>query len=416
MAGHVSTVVTKLRPGMIKSVPGLEARLKEADPDFDIKKEDTFPQAWSCANTCNDVKLFGVTFMVDFCAKTIIEDPTLKPCDRAVPAAGGAGAAASSSDKPRIRHGKVEVNGIFASFKLSKTGRPPQAGVFDESLVAAVSPEKALLLQSPDKVPPSSFITSLRTLAIQLGNVMAANCSALATTMVSQKTERVERVRGLHTLIHANAPSSGEFSLDIPNKNNITLICTQRGVLEIADYAALAHRTLYPTLNFHDFMAQLFEKYRPDMADITEIIDAPEKLVLDISANLDNNVFYVLGARLIADQKTALHAFFRRERPRYDDVAKKMGFKPSTPSKGKTPSTPKTSSTPPAARPSPVLGKRDRDRGDDADSDADDDQPNAKDARSSGTQRGPRRFRGGKAKGGKKGKGGAAGASATFSR
>lgn len=417
MAGHVANVTTTLKAGKIKSVPGLEARLKEADEEFDVNDPATYPQAWSCANTCNDVKLFGVSFMVDFVAKTIIEDPNAKPCDRATPAAGGAGASASSSDKPRIRHGKVEVNGVFAEFKLDASfGRPPQAGVFDEAVVAALPSDRVILLMSPEKVPPSSFITHLRTLAIQIGSVIAANSSAIATTMVAKRSARVEAAKGLNSLIHAGASSRSEFTLDIPNKNNITLICIQRGVLEIADYSTLVHRTHYSTVNFHEFMAQLFEKYRPDLADILEILDDADALVADISARLDNNIFYVLGARLLAGQKAPLHAFFRRERPRYEEIAKKMGWKPSASPKKPAPQSPKT---PTPTRPSLSGNKRDRDADTDADADVDADQPPKQDRRDHKRQGGPRRRgKGGKPKGGKGGGGGggAAGASTTFSR
>lgn len=200
---------------------------------------------------------------------------------------------------------------------------------------------------------------------------MAANSAAMATTMVSKRHTRIEAARGLKTLVHAGAKDKEEFTLDIPNKNNLTWVAVQRGMLEIADYAALVHRTQFSNLNFHDLMGTLFESYRADFADICEILDDGERLTTDISAKLDANVFYVLGARMMAGDKAALQAFFRRERPRYESAAKKIGWKPATPRKADPPST--TTKTPSPTKPSPAGSrnpKRGRDAGDDADGDS----------------------------------------------
>ena len=395
---HKSNVPLTLKKSRIESIAGLAEKLEAADTAFDIDDTDSYPDAWGCARGgCDVVKIFGVTFMVDFASKIIIEDPDAKPCARAPAAATSAASAADSSQK-RIRHGKVDVNGVFSLFRLpSDFGREAAAAVYDETLMSSISADKALHLQSPDKVPPQSFLIFLRTLAVQIGAVAGANTAAIASTMVARKASRVESVRGANSTIHAGAPTDGQFSLDLPNKNNLILIALQRGILEIAEYAALVHKTHYSSCGYNDFIAALFESYRPDLAEVVETIQDGESVTKDLSVKLDSNVFYVLGVRLMARQKTSLSAFFRRERPRYEAAAKSAGWKPTTTTKVSTPKTPTPSKPSPATSRLHGGPKRARDR-----DETDPDEPAQQDRRQSDSPKGgnarrrkPRKGKGG---------------------
>ena len=391
MAGHASNVPVKLKASRIRAVPTLQTRLGDADPDFDIDDADTYPEAWGCGNSCDAVKIFGVTFMVDFSARTIIEDPDSKPCSRKERSGGDHRASTDTSIKS-IRHPKVDVNTIFPLFRLpSDFSRLPLAGIYDETLMASLSADKAIALQSPEKVPPQSFLNYLRTLAVQVGAVLAANSAALASTLVAKRTSRVDTAKGRYGLIHEGASGAAEFTLDIPNKNNLTFIGIQRGLLEIAEYTVLMHRTHFQGCSYNDFVAATFDLYRADIAEVVEVVSDATALTKDVAAALDSNTFYVLGARLLANQKASLQAFFRRERPRYDSAAKKAGWKPPAPKAA-------------AARANPVTGKRrTRDDSKDDTDHPDDNPPRTKDVRNTRDQHNPRRRR--PRKGGAKGKG-----------
>jgi hypothetical protein len=322
---HLSNVPVALKASMIRAVEGLEDRL----PDYvDLEDESTIPQAWGCAYSCDYVKIFGCAFLVDFTAGTILDDPSSKPCDRAPAAAAGAAAAGDASPaRKMIKHPRVDVLQNLDKFKKETLQRPPQISIYDESLIQAIGADKAIHLQSPEKVPPSSFLIALRTLAIQVGEIIAANSAAIASMMVKNQTKTVRSVTAPRSIIVSTAPSD-TTTMDIPNKNNLTLSSVQRGLLEFADHAALTHRTFYSAVGFHDFMAALFENMRPDIAEVTSVIQDPDAVSRDLSTKVDQNTFFVAGVRALTGNRPALEEFFRKERARFTAVAKAAGWKP----------------------------------------------------------------------------------------
>jgi hypothetical protein len=339
---HAHNVAAKLTVAMIKSVEGLEKRMpayvKLTDPT-------TLPQAWGCSHSCNWVKLFGCSFIVDFAAGIILDDPDSRPCERAPGAGQGATSTTETMAKKHIRHARVDVGQHLDKFKREALQRPPQISIYDEALMAAVGPDKALQLQFPEKVPPSSFLVTMRMLAIQIAELIAANAAFIAATMIQNAAKNVKQATGPRNAITTGAPAT-QMTLDIPNKNNITFACLLRGLLEFADHSALTHRSLYSstTCGYHDFMAALHDNMRPDIAEITKTIQDPEEITKDVAAALDGNVFFAAGAHAMLGAKPAMEEFFRKEAGRFLTVAKNAGWKPK----------PKpTPSTPTPTKPSP---------------------------------------------------------------
>jgi hypothetical protein len=396
---HQHDVPVKLIPAMIESVDGLAARL----PSYvDATDESSLPQAWGCGHSCDYVKIFGCSFLVDFTSGTILDDPNSKPCDRksALDGSPGTGSSPATTGQKAIKHARVDVASVLDKFRKDKLQRPPQISVYDEDLLQAVGADKAMQLQSPEKIPASSFLTGMRTLAIQVGEVITANTAASAASLVKNQSRTVRTVTIKRDAVAAEAPD-GVIGIDVVHKNTLSLLSVQRGLLEFADHAALTHRTFFASAScaFNDFMTKLFASLRPDIAEITSIIQNPDTITKDISSNIDSNTFYVAGVLALTGNKPALEAFFRKEKARFETVAKAAGWKPADkPKKAAGESSPAASISP-AARPSPVAdkqslsgNKRDRDG-----TTQDDEQPDGGKRRRPGSGK----FRPRKGKGGK---------------
>jgi len=321
---HSHKVQISLTRAEIESVAGLADRLP---PYVNLAQADTIPKAWGCAHSCNWVKIFGVSFLVDFTSGSILDDPDSRPCERSDKGKTAAGGAASTPAHKAVKHSRVDPLGHLDKFRQEGLRRPPQMSIHDEALMTEIGAERGLQMQFPDKVPPGSFLVALRTLAIQVAELVSANNAVIAATVTKEQEKKVKSVtiRGnAVTPDAANAP----VSIDIILKNNIVLGCLLRGLLEFADHCQLMHRTLYSTVGFHVFMSQLSSNMRPDIVEITAVIQSPEEIIKDVGARLDGNTFYVAGALAATRQKPALEEFFRKESGRFVTVAKACGWKP----------------------------------------------------------------------------------------
>ena len=338
---HSHKVKIALSVDEIKSVPGLEERLPAT---IDLTKET--PKAWGCSNgACQWVKIFRVPFFVDFTSNTILDDPDSRPCEGATAKAGATGGTTVTRAQKAIKHARVDPVASLDKFRQEALTRPPQMSIHDETLMTEVGADKALQMQFPDKIPPQSFLVALRTLAIQVDELIAAHNAAIASAATKDQEKKVKSVT-----IRASAVATGagntNVSIDVFIKNTVFLGCLLRGLLEFADHAQLMHRTIYNTVNFHSFMTQLSTNMRPDVAEITAVIQSPEEVIKDISARLDGNTFYVAGVLATTRNKPAMEEFFRKESGRFVSVAKACGWKAPEKKADANPKTPK------------VLGKR----------------------------------------------------------
>jgi hypothetical protein len=157
--------------------------------------------------------------------------------------------------------------------------------------------------------------------------LVAAQC---ATTTLGQD-KKAKDIRVKTTMYVDGATGTEHLTLAATQKNVMILLALQRGLLDIADYAALVHRTLFSTVAFGPFMSALHSLYRKELHEIKEALETKDQIGKDLSTSLDQNAFFVLGARLIARDQSALGVFFRKERVRYEDAAKKCGWKPIAP-------------------------------------------------------------------------------------
>jgi hypothetical protein len=348
MSGHSFATATTLTEGLINSVPGLKEKFTAAGANM-----AALPQAWGCQHGCEWIKIFAMPFWVDFTNKVILEDTVNANCERMTGGPGGGGGqgvAGAIEAKRQVQHGRLDVNTIFDKFKLDSFSRPVASMAFDEDLVQELNADKVLQLKSPDKIPPSGFLSTMRSIALQVGAHMAARSAALHAVFLTNGDKKVKQVdipASILTTDTAVNPAAKRSVSDL-FRDILVLGSVQRGVLEIADYAGLMHKTHFHTIFYAPFMTALTTLYRREITEVRTAVEDKDALTRNIATALDQNAFYILGARALAGDATALTSFFTKERARYEEAAKKCGWKPPS----------AATATPPPTKPSPVGGKR----------------------------------------------------------
>lgn len=320
MAAHAFSASVTLSKELVESVPGLDGKIK-------ANQAGSYPAAWSCANGCDWTKILGCAFWVDFTAKVIAQDTSNLPCERAAIAAGASASASADANKRQIRHGRLDVFGVFDKFVLPKDlSVQAQAATHDADLMAEIDADRVLVMKSPDKIAPANLLMVLRVLGMQCGEHVTALVAGKCATAVLKEDDKVKDLKVPARMYIDGA--TGDLEAKMVDKKAMMLLAIQRGALDISDYASLMHRTLYSSVNFSVFMTALHTMYRKEIHEVTDAISRIENSDKDLATFLDQNAFFVLGTRLLARDASALETFFRNERQRYEDAAKKCGWKP----------------------------------------------------------------------------------------
>ena len=281
MAAHAFSASVSLTKELVELVPELNDKIKAG-------ADGNYPPAWSCTNGCDWIRILGCSFWVDFTAKVIATDTSNLPCGRAAIAAGGAiSAATTDGDKREVRHGRLDISSVYDKFVRPKDlSVQAQAATHDADLMAEIDADRVLVMKSPEKIPAANLLTTLRVVGMQAGEHVTALTAGMCA-QASLKPDDLVNDQKIQAGMYIDT-ATGDLGLKMIHKKVMMLMSAQRGLLEIADYASLMHRTMFSSINFGAFMTALHTLYRKEIHEVTDTIGKLDNAAKDLSVLLDH--------------------------------------------------------------------------------------------------------------------------------
>jgi len=283
-----------------------------------------------CSNGCGLSTVPGLRAWVDLAHKTTVDESAQGPCPNGIASApsgtGGAAAAAAASPQ-HPRHPRVDFLSLMVpATKHSNFSPAPQALTFDERLMSNVPESARISISQQHTLEPSNLRDQERRSIRQLLDVITGSMAALWAVIDSDAAFKAKEV-GIKSFAKA-ATTAEKVKTGDHVLNMFALVVTLRGVVEHTDHIIAVQHKIYKSLSFSSsWIKGMHEALRPDFAAIRDVVERPERIGSP-GQFLEATSFASIGAAMVQRDASTARAFFRRELPREDAIAKKLGWKP----------------------------------------------------------------------------------------
>ena len=283
-----------------------------------------------CSYGCGLYAVPGLKDWVDLASKVMVGSDAQLPCPYAPRTQGAAGSSpASDPGHPPVRHPRVD----FPSLMTPSTAHPsflptPVTITYDERLMASMAEPARIAASQKHTMDPVTIREAERRILRQIFDILASGIAVTFANIIAHSGAFKDREVSAATLVKNGGTEKTKIK-DL-QKSMFTLLICGRGLLERVDHLVEVQHKIFRSLaSGSSWLKGIHEVLRPDLAAMRDVIEKPGRL-FNSAQYLESISFASLGAAITSRDASATRAFFRRELPREEAQAKKLGWKPST--------------------------------------------------------------------------------------
>jgi hypothetical protein len=242
-----------------------------------------------------------------------------------------------------VVHPRVDFAKVLEDLPLKTSAAPLVPFIADEALMKKLPDTARLPLLSAEKFVPTTLRDHCTRLDIQATERITIMNAAVAAGMIAAgegaaapAASRPAVTADIKIPLRVLGPiftTKGSVKSSTITRNAVILSILSRGLIEYsnwANYIAWRKEGGFKGIRAHTFLQELHTSLLPDLAVVKTALENPDTLVAPLAPVLDGNVFFILGAYAASAEQGKIHLppFFRAERGRLENIAKKNGWKP----------------------------------------------------------------------------------------
>ena len=287
-----------------------------------------------CSYGCGLYAVPGLKDWVDLASKMMVGGDAQAPCPNAPRSSTAASAGSGSDPSPSmVRHPRVDFQALMVPAATHPSFNPtPATLTYDERLMAQSGEAARMAASQKHLMDPVTVRDAERRILRQAFDILASGIAVTFASIVARSGAFKDHEIAASSLVK----NGGTSSVKVKDLQTVmfALIVAVRGFVERVDHLVeVQHKVYKPLASGSSWLKAIHESLRGDVATLRDVIEKPGRL-FSLAQYLESNSFAALGAAVTTRDASALRAFFRRELPREEAQAKKLGWKPAK--QGKT--------------------------------------------------------------------------------